>query len=100
MNEHEKFLKNWNRYRKYGKSKYILLFGVVFDSLSCLLIMTLILPMVKYNFNFQHYTWLIFIKNVTIGVIVGPIIGLIFGYTRWNYNEDRYATIMTHTKKL
>lgn len=100
MNKSEKFLTKWNRYRKYGKVKYILIFGVLLESLYCLLFMTLILPMVDYNFNFQYYSWLTFIKNATIGVIIGPIIGFITSYTLWNYNEDKYATIMAHRKKL
>lgn len=100
MNKSEKFLAKWNRYRKYGKVKYILIFGVLLESLYVLLFMTLIFPMVDYNFNFQYYSWLTFIKNATIGVIIGPIIGFITSYTQWNYNEDRYNTIMSHSKKL
>lgn len=100
MNKSEKFLTKWNKYRKYGKVKYILIFGVLLESLYVLLLMTLILPMLDYSFNFQYYSWFNFIKNACIGIIVGPIIGFITGYTQWNANEHRYATVMQHEDRL
>ncbi len=100
MSESEKFLKKWNKCRHHGKVKYILLFGVLIDTLYFLLFITLILPMLKYNFNFNHYSWFNFIKNVGIGITVGPIIGFITGYTQWNANEQRYATVMEHEDRL
>lgn len=100
MSESEKFFKKWNKYRQHGKVKYILLFGVLIDTLYFLLFVTLIFPMLKYNFNFYRYSWFSFIKNVGIGITVGPIIGFITGYTQWNANEHRYATMMEHEDRL
>lgn len=100
MSDSEKFLEKWNKYRQLGKVKYVLLFGVLIDTLYFLLFITLILPMLKYNFNFHYYSWFNFIKNAAIGITVGPIIGFITGYTQWNANEHRHAAVMEHEDRL
>lgn len=94
MDDSRAFCKKWERYREYGRFKYILIFGILIDNLISIPVFAIVIPLIKYNFDFQQYLLHGFISNTIIGISVGTIVGFVSAYTKWNRNQDRYENII------
>lgn len=83
----EKFIKKWEKTRKLGKVKYVLLnysasaLGLIIGAVICKYLL---------HFEFQPDNFLLLL----IGTLVGCIIG---GTKGWDSKEEKYQTIIKET---
>ncbi|MBU5484408.1 hypothetical protein KQI86_08715 [Clostridium sp. MSJ-11] len=85
MRNNEKFIKNWEKYRKKGKAKYILTSLIVLTIGYWSMITVLTIAQGKELNQITKYS------PVFIGLITGNIIMLPIN---WNRNEERYHKLL------
>jgi hypothetical protein len=77
----EKQFNTWSKYRKVGRKKYILLWGLYFIVLMILINAVIDLVQGKAVFN---------IPNIITTIIIGGVAGVYAGWASWRNSETRY----------
>ncbi|RED59247.1 hypothetical protein [Cohnella lupini] len=79
----EQFIRKWEKKRKLGKQKYILLYGVVLIGMS----VTILLSLIDLIFNGT-----VSIVYLLGRILIFPTIGSVIADRRWEKNEKKYIT--------
>ncbi|WP_207653601.1 hypothetical protein [Clostridium peptidivorans] len=85
MRNNEKFIKSWGKYRKKGKSKYMLIRGIIYTIVSWSTFIAFIL--VKGNDLNQLTKYLPLFFGGLMGFIISSPIA-------WNKNEEKYHKLL------
>lgn len=84
-------IKKWEKTRKLGKVKFVLLYGA--------LIWGVATPILKNIFTYYIFNTPISSISITIDLIIFPIIGILWGVIIWNITEKKYLSSMPIVKE-
>jgi hypothetical protein len=81
--QRERFLEKWEKTRAKGKTRYMMVIGLVF-----MIIFPLINVVANYFQYEEHYIfdW----QDYGTKVLIGGALGLFLGLTNWSQNERKY----------
>jgi len=81
----EKIIKQWETTKTKGKTRYLLLVGVLGWGLPMFIVMTFIIGPGSFNKS---------IGGIVINTIIWLIGGFVFGYTCWYYADKKYNKLV------
>ena len=98
IEKERKKIERWSLTRAKGKWRFILLFALQVG-LVCGTVMAITFTFQEKTLSFQRFVWSGPLMVGLIFVVIGTLLGLIFGWRQWNFYEGIYLKSMRSNNK-